>query len=138
MKLMRLPSTGMLLVFMVALSLSTAADRTFARTTPGDVDGNGTVNVNDVKLVSKYASDRNMLLRYPENADADHDGQITAKDAEIIYDKILGRSRTVVGNVQFGLPGKTYVGSLIQALLTIWMSGIPLEFRTGLPDRRRS
>lgn len=80
----------------------------------GDVDGNGVVDMEDARLVARYVVGQNDALPHSENADATEDGEISIEDALAIAQRVTGRSRIVVTTAEYGLPGQTYVGSLMR------------------------
>lgn len=85
-----------------------------AVTTPGDVDGNGIVDSEDVELVTQYVVGQISSFPHPENADATEDGKLNIEDALAIQQWISGKSQVVVVSPEHGLPGELYVGSTIR------------------------
>lgn len=81
---------------------------------PGDVDGNGVVDLEDARLVNQYVVGQMDLLPHPENADATEDGEITIEDMLAIAQRATGRSSVVVAGSEYGLPGKIYPGSPVR------------------------
>jgi len=85
---------------------------------PGDVDGNGAVDLVDARLVTRYVANEIATLPHPENADATQDGRITVEDALAIAQYVNGRSRTVVVKPENGLPGQAVTGALMRVEVT--------------------
>ena len=56
---------------------------------PGDVDGDGEVNIGDISDITDYLLNGDPMNPLP-NGDADGDGQITIADITAIIDKLLG------------------------------------------------
>jgi len=55
---------------------------------PGDINGDGNVDMSDVLQALKISVE---LLPHNPRADVDGDGQVTAADARLIRDMVLGR-----------------------------------------------
>ena len=95
-------------------SMVSADSGTTPAVLPGDVDGNGVVDLEDSKLISTYVVGGVEFLPYPDAADATQDGKITVEDALAIAQRVEGKSLTVVASTGYGSQLTNYVGSWVR------------------------
>ena len=58
---------------------------------PGDVDGNGTVDVTDVNIIINIMLGKATAGQYPGNADVDNNGTVDVTDVNVVINIMLGK-----------------------------------------------
>ncbi|MBR1726155.1 MAG: dockerin type I repeat-containing protein, partial [Muribaculaceae bacterium] len=59
---------------------------------PGDVNGDGTVDVTDVNIIINIMLGKANASQYPGNADVNGDGKVDVTDVNIIINIMLGKA----------------------------------------------
>jgi len=80
----------------------------------GDVNGDGVVTDDDANQILAWLSGSVSVLTCPANADANQDGSITSSDANAILARVAGTSRSLSVSLEGGLPGKIYLGGIVE------------------------
>lgn len=80
----------------------------------GDADGNGTLNMDDARIIARYLSHQVSVLPSPADADATQDGKVDMEDAFVIAKQQTGQSRIVVVAPQYGSPATTRAGDTLR------------------------
>ncbi len=88
-----------------------------AQAIPGDADGNGVVDQDDARTVTRYLVGQLPALPNPADADATQDGEITLHDAFAIAKHVAGESLQVVAYPRFCRMGNFDIP--VGAILTV-------------------
>lgn len=65
-------------------------------TTPGDADGNGAVDIWDVRSIARCVDSKHFRVLCPENADVTQNGVVDKGDAEAIEKVVHGQSTVAI------------------------------------------
>jgi len=60
---------------------------------PGDADGNGSVDIEDARIIARFVANQIPTLPNPDDADATQDGKVDMEDAFIIAKWVTGEIR---------------------------------------------
>jgi len=83
-------------------------------TVPGDVDGNGDLELADARLLVSYVVGKTTGLPNPGVADVTQDGEIRVDDALAIAQRVTGQSRIVMAHGQYGASTSTFAGDVVR------------------------
>ena len=81
---------------------------------PGDADGNGVVDIEDARLVTRFLVGQAGIPLVRDDADATEDGEITIEDALAIAQRVSRRSRVVRVTPEYGVRQRAFAGSLVR------------------------
>jgi len=96
---------------------------------PGDADGNGIVNLDDARIIARFAVKQIPSIPNPSDADANQDGKIDMEDAFIIAQKVTGQTRIVVVAPRYGSSDMLKVGDTIR--IEVFEKFFPLNITGG-------
>jgi len=81
---------------------------------PGDADGNGSVDIEDARIIARFVANQIPTLPNPDDADATQDGKVDMEDAFIIAKWVTGETRIVVVAPRYGPPEPLRLGEMIR------------------------
>ncbi|MCP5560426.1 MAG: hypothetical protein H7A55_22025 [Verrucomicrobiaceae bacterium] len=108
---MKSPSPALALIFLLVLAAQVHA-------IPGDVDGNGVVNADDARTISRFLTNQIASLPNPGAADATQDGQVNMEDAFAIAKHVAGQSRVLETSVRHAQSSAFHTGDPICVRIT--------------------
>ena len=96
---------------------------------PGDADGNGTVDIEDARMIARFVANQIPAPPNPSDADATQDGKVDMEDAFIIAKWVTGETRIVVVAPRHGRSDKLQIGSTIR--IEVFEKFFPLNITGG-------
>src|SRR5688572_11503556 len=85
-----------------------------AQSLPGDADANGTVDLDDARMIARYLTKQVVSVPSAASADATQDGEIDMEDAFAIAQRTTGRSAFMIIAPVFGNPAELNVGKTLR------------------------
>ncbi len=101
----------------------------FALALPGDADGNGTVDIEDARIIARFVANQIPGLPNPTDADATQDGNVDMEDAFIIAKRVTGNTRIVVVAPRYGPPEPLKLGEVIR--IEVFEKFFPFHIKGG-------
>jgi RHS repeat-associated protein len=96
---------------------------------PGDADGNGSVDIEDARIIARFIANQIQTLPNPDDADATQDGKVDMEDAFIIAKWVTGETRIVVVAPRYGPPEPLRLGEVIR--VEVFEKFFPLNITGG-------